>query len=151
MGYIVIAIIGINDPDWCFLREVKELTEHIVPEQWLRYGFWKESEQHGQWFHLQRPARALSAEEAAEEILHHLGAIYTFDGSIDEFFRKFSRIPVDGNVKRCPVCRECFVSPPTEFMKHVARCSCAREAREAKASQRQPISDEWHDNCCACC
>lgn len=46
------------------------------------------------------------------------GVIYEFNGTIDEFLRRFALLDVSGNVKRCPACKECFVSQPSEFYKH---------------------------------
>lgn len=149
MKRTIIGVLGVDNPGRIFSDMAKKYTEHTIPERWLRHGFWKDIKNHGLW--LRRPGRdsrvlsMISAEEAEEEVIHHLFAAYVFQGTFDEFLVRFCKVPMGTDVKRCPnpECNQYFTSSPQEFFKHVVECTKKSERKNSK-----PLV--MYDDCCCC-
>lgn len=156
MKRTVIAIIGIDNPGRIFSSLLEQSAEHVISERWLRHGFWKKVGQYGLWLRMLKSRNSkvlsmISVEEAEEDVIHHLGAVYVFPGTFDEFLVQFCKVPMGADIKQCPnqECNQYFTSPPSEFFKHVQ--ACCRKTEQQKTKEASMIDGDHDDCCCSCC
>lgn len=146
----VIAITAVGEPGMILFDILKARAEYVISEKWLRRGLYRDTRQCGVWVRLKNSLVTISAEEAEEAVIHEIGALYLFPGTIDEFLVRFCKVPMESSTKRCPNagCGEYFVAPPSEFFKHVIACSARIKKKYEK---RIAVIDGDHDDCCTSC
>lgn len=102
---------GASGVDFCCITEL------------LKQNFLEDAFKSGVFYHIDT-RRVLDEHERIKISIdyNYNGVIYECGGTVDEFLVRFSAIDMmEASVKRCQYCSDCFVSPPSEWYRHMLK------------------------------